>query len=106
MFYHYSQNNSGGVFCEPAGEVIVEADSRDEANDIAVEYGVYFNGCATGYDCSCCGDRWYEPWEDEGTDKPEIYGEDPRKNDFYSGIERDGIVNCMIIYKNGLIEKF
>ena len=71
-FYTYSQNNSGGFFCEPAKYVIVEADSQDEANEIAQEHGVYFNGCATGVDCSCCGDRWYPCWED-ATDEPMIY---------------------------------
>jgi len=23
---------------------------------------IYFDGVEKGYDCECCGDRWYEPW--------------------------------------------
>ncbi|WP_339273797.1 hypothetical protein MKY59_21630 [Paenibacillus sp. FSL W8-0426] len=78
MFYTFSQNNSGGSFkrddhvCE---YVIVEADSAKDANTKAEEVGIYFNGCDDGTDCSCCGDRWYEQWNDsDGTELPSIYG--------------------------------
>lgn len=73
-FYTYSQNNSGGTFCNPAKYVIVEAPSAHVANAIAEDNGLYFNGCQTGQDCPCCGDRWYKAWEDDATDEPEIYG--------------------------------
>jgi hypothetical protein len=78
MFYTFSQNNSGGTFdvnnrvCE---YVIVEADSAKDANERAENVGVYFNGCDTGADCECCGDRWYEQWdESDGKEVPSIYG--------------------------------
>ncbi|WP_427050423.1 DUF7296 family protein [Paenibacillus sp. TC-CSREp1] len=78
MFYTFSQNNSGGFFdvdnrvCE---YVIVEADSAQEANERAEGVGIYFNGCDTGDDCECCGDRWYAQWDDtDGNAVPSIYG--------------------------------
>lgn len=59
MFYHYRQNNSGGYFLEPAIHVFIQADSVWQADVIAEENGLYFNGCEVGRDCPCCGDRWY-----------------------------------------------
>lgn len=65
-FYHYDQNNSGGSFyidkdvCE---NVYIEANNANDANEIAQEKGIYFDGCAEGRDCNCCGDRWSEAWE-------------------------------------------
>ena len=79
-FFTYDQNNSGGFFCEPAHHVIVEADDAEQADRIAEEHGVYFDGCMTGNDCSCCGDRWtsqHYGFEDS-SDEPQIYGEDPK----------------------------
>jgi hypothetical protein len=61
-FYSFRQNNSGGFFKELENgmfHLIVEADSEEEANEIAQENGVYFDGCKEGLDCECCGDRWY-----------------------------------------------
>lgn len=75
-FYTFHQNNSGGVFEGPARNVIVEATSPEEANRIAQNHDVYFDGCDKGWDCSCCGDRWYPQWScDEGTDVPCHYDE-------------------------------
>lgn len=78
-FFHYSQNNSGGGFdYEPdtgiSCNVIIEAESSSEANDRARRIGMYFDGVPKGYDCGCCGDRWYETWRDEGDTEPMIYG--------------------------------
>jgi hypothetical protein len=73
MFYTYRQNNSGGYFVGPT-TVIVEADNADEANQIAEANDLYFDGCSTGDDCSCCGDRWHRQYSDDGTLQPEIYG--------------------------------
>lgn len=77
MFFTYNQNNSGGSF-DGAHYIIIEADSAQSANKFAENYTpIYFNGCDSGRDCSCCGDRWYAAWrDDEGTKKPEIYGHD------------------------------
>lgn len=81
MFFHFSQNNSGGSFSYsyPDGithHVIIEADSADKANKKAEDIGLYFGGCNLGYDCDCCGDRWYEQYSDkDGTPEPAIYGQ-------------------------------
>ncbi len=59
MIYSFRQNNSGGYYCQPAKHIIVK-DARDSehATEIAMAAGMYFNGVASGSDCSCCGDRW------------------------------------------------
>lgn len=83
-FYAYRQNNSGGGFDfnEAVGittNVIIEADDARHANYLAERIGLYFDGVETGRDCDCCGDRWYRAGEwsdDEGTERPEMYGED------------------------------
>jgi hypothetical protein len=79
MFFTYRQNNSGGRFIG-AKYVIVEAESAKEADEIAEENDVYFDGVSDGYDCGCCGDRWSRQWED-GTEKPEICGEEAIENE-------------------------
>lgn len=62
-FYTYRQNNSGGSFAfdDKRGisvDVVIEAGSESEARNKAQAIGIYFDGCSTGQDCSCCGDRW------------------------------------------------
>ena len=74
-FYTFSQNNSGGFFTGPAEYVIIEAQDAQDANRRAEEAGLYFNGCESGSDCPCCGDRWSEQWSDDyGDAEPMIYG--------------------------------
>ena len=63
-FYEFSQNNSGGSFITDNNlchRLLIEATTYEGAIKKAKEMGVYFDGCETGQDCSCCGDRWYEP---------------------------------------------
>ena len=58
MYYHYRQNNSGGSFIvnsDVTVNVIIEADSADDANEKAKDIGIYFNGVDEGIDCPCCG---------------------------------------------------
>ncbi len=72
MFFNYSQNNSGGFFHKDMGyHFIVEAESNLQADAIAQDHGVYFNGCDKNIDCPCCGDRWHPA--DEGTSTPVVY---------------------------------
>lgn len=74
-FYTFSQNNSGGGWIKDNNldqEVIIEAQNLDEAINKAMNLGIYFNGVEKGLDCDCCGDRWYEPYLEEGTDEPKI----------------------------------
>ena len=76
-WYRYHQNNSGGSHeYDPSRgtsvDVYIEADSADEANERAREIGLYFDGVDDGWDCDCCGDRWYEETypEDDGFEPP------------------------------------
>jgi hypothetical protein len=74
MFYTFVQNNSGGNFFGPH-YVIIEANSAEEANNIAEsEASIYFHGCEDGRDCTCCGDRWHPVNAEDGTESPQIYG--------------------------------
>lgn len=78
-FFEFSQNNSGGSFVIDVmsgigHHVIIEAVDVDHANSIAESIGIYFDGCANGIDCDCCGDRWY-PAYGEGDDVPSSYGQ-------------------------------
>lgn len=57
-YYEMHQNNSGGGFDERLGySLFIQADSAQEANALAIEQGVYFNGVRDGFDCPCCGNR-------------------------------------------------
>ena len=76
MWYEYSQNNSGGSFViRPqfgiGPRVWIEAASPEEADERALNLGIYFNGVEDGHDCDCCGDRWYPQWDD-GEEYPAI----------------------------------
>jgi hypothetical protein len=76
MFYEFDQNNTGGTWVadEDLGyKVFIEADGESAAIDKAESIGIYFDGCRTGNDCPCCGDRWHEPWG-VGEDSPTYYG--------------------------------
>lgn len=108
MFFTFSQNNSFGVFHGPAQYVIIEADSADEANYLAVEmYDIYFDGCESGQDCSCCGDRWSPVWDGDREVIPSVYGESVenyvRERKKYSS---DGPSLVVIYYKNGEKKEF
>jgi len=93
MFYTYRQNNSGGAFdIDPERSlsvfVIIEADTPEQADTIAESKGIYFDGCSTGQDCECCGDRWHFASEYNSADVPSLYGEDVTSPDYasrYSG---------------------
>ena len=58
--YVFEQNNNHGWYFEPAQVVLVLAKSAEEANEIATEHGVYFDGIKSGKDCQCC---YYDRWE-------------------------------------------
>lgn len=67
-FFLYAQNNSGGkmIIDDEAGigpNVWIEAKNSSHANVMADIIGIYFNGCNSGIDCSCCGDRWAPAYE-------------------------------------------
>jgi hypothetical protein len=80
MFYFFRQNNSGGSFDYDYEDgigrfVIIEALNSMVANKIAESIGLYFNGVENDQDCPCCGDRWYEVDDSDGTETPKFYGE-------------------------------
>jgi hypothetical protein len=61
-FYEFTQNNTGGSFdCNDrlCRRLIIEANNEEQAIEKAESLGCYWNGVEEGYDCSCCGDRWY-----------------------------------------------
>jgi len=65
-FYEFTQNNSGGSWVTDehlAHRVVIEANNEEEAMEKAQSLGVYFDGCSSGQDCGCCGDRWNRPHE-------------------------------------------
>ena len=102
MFYHYSQNNSGGSFDidKERGitvSVYVEADTPEQADSRAEFIGLYFSGVAEGRDCDCCGDRWYEASSWDKTALEEI----PVASDNMWSTAGEGIV---IHYKDGRVE--
>ena len=70
-FYEFRQNNSGGSFDvddDVCKWMFIEANDCEQANKIAQDLGVYFDGCDSGLDCDCCGDRWYEATESDYID--------------------------------------
>lgn len=78
-WYQFDQNNSGGSFevdemlCH---RLFIEAPNLESAIDHAESLGVYFDGVDKGWDCECCGDRWYKPWSDEGMEFPLTCGQE------------------------------
>ena len=78
-FFEFHQNNTGGSFIindEVSHIVVIEAVNADHANETAKYVaGIYFNGCEDGSDCPCCGDRWYEVFDGDGSDTPMVYGQ-------------------------------
>ena len=105
MFYTYSQNNSGGSFIGPH-HVIVEADSARQANSIAQDHDVYFDGVEFGDDCECCGDRWIPIEKDsEGTQSPMIFGDTDIQqtlNEYRTSDSRSAIV----VYLDGSVDYY
>lgn len=76
MFYKFDQNNSGGSFDynkNISAQVIIEAKNSKEADRKAKEIGIYFNGVEDGFDCECCGDRWYGCTEHKTLDDASKY---------------------------------
>lgn len=75
-FFRYSQNNSGGSFVPPYHHIVIEAPQYRSANALAEETGlIYFDGCDSGLDCECCGDRWHRASSYDADPEPMIYSE-------------------------------
>jgi hypothetical protein len=105
-FFTYDQNNSGGSFRVDeyvAHTVIIEAVDAEAADSKARDIGIYFNGCDKGYDCECCGDRWY-PAYGEGDESPNIYGEDPEV--YGEKFAKTGEPYCHVYYADGIVKTY
>jgi len=108
VFFHYPQNNSYGIFDIDhkkgiAEEVIIEAATPEEADEIAKKIGLYFDGVdyeceENGRDCPCCGDRWVRTGR--GSDTPQIDGTPPESTKKIEGLREQ----CYIHYLDGRIE--
>ena len=85
-FYTFNQNNSGGEY-HGVKNIIIEADSAEQANNLSFQHGIYFDGCDRGIDCSCCGDRWSPVRESDGRQKPRV------SSVIYEGSEQDIVKN-------------
>ena len=106
LYYTYRQNNSGGRFItddEVCGFVVIQAHDEKDADRRAQNIGIYFNGVDAGWDCSCCGDRWDEAWED-GTEQPELYGKTPE--DYNDAFTKKGEVFCRVYYIDGSVTEY
>lgn len=106
-FYTFVQNNSGGFFDNNESRglakfVIVEAGSAEHANRRALRIGLYFDGGANGEDCNCCGDRWYEVSESDGSDVPLIYDTPPAEFQFSRlSLVQEGECFCFVHHLDG-----
>lgn len=81
-FYTFDQGNPSGYFINDdkvAEYVIIHACTAQEANDIAEDLGIYFDGIRKKVDCECCNDRWYRVTEMDGRDTIEITNEMKKK---------------------------
>ena len=111
-FFTFSQNNSGGVFADPAQYVIVQADDAFHANVIAVTIGLYFHGVSKGRDCDCCGDRWHTCCDTDGDDTPQIYGKDVAdfkpsgSRSIFRSLSNSDTQLAVVYYKNGDVQNF
>lgn len=59
-FWHFDQNNSGGIFDYDPGagishHLLIEAATEQEAKDY---FRDIVSSYTASYDCNCCGDRW------------------------------------------------
>ena len=88
-YFKFRQNNSFGVF-RGTPLVFVQADNAADANRIAQDHGVYFNGVADGIDCDCCGDRWYPVHDDDAQDAPTATSYNMAHDDFITVTYADG----------------
>ena len=107
MFYTFNQNNSGGFFVftdELAHFVIIEAKTAASANKKAKSIGIYFDGCDSGEDCRCCGDRWYPADKSDGEKTPMIYARSPAE--YECAWTPNGKPKCIVYYADGKVKRF
>jgi len=91
-WFRYGPNNPSGVFRGPAINVYIQAHNADVSNEIAENNDLYFDGCADGIDCSCCGDRWRTRDNDDGMEGELIISEEDYKYNWGDGIPKVMVV--------------
>lgn len=107
MFYHISQNSSGGSFDFDLDRgithhVVIEASSVEEAISRAESMGLYWDGVQDGVDCPCCGDRWYPPHDGDGEEFPHHHGTPVSEPALLPWMEAGR--ECAVHYLDGRIE--
>lgn len=102
LYYHYRQNNTRGYFKAPAINVYVEAETFESANRIFETLeGCYFDP-AFGFDCDCCGCRWYPAGAHDSYSESEMREQINNCNTIQWLDE--GFARAMIRHNNGTIE--
>lgn len=110
MWFAYFQNNSGGVYREPAMRVVVEADSEEDALKVAKAAGVN----ERAKHCPCCGLRWHCTADNEWENKPTLEDlfffwsaiPDPeRRKRLSERAAREGTLLVLYVHKDGTREE-
>ena len=100
-FFTFPQNNSGGYFVtdEKNGVgiyiIIEEVNAKSAWNKLNI-IGEEIKGFWSA--CSCCGDRWQHLYDDDGEEKPCIFGKEITEE-----YDRGG--DIFIHYFDGTIKK-
>jgi hypothetical protein len=109
-FFTYAQNNSGGAFHsneDVAPFVIIEAACAEEADRIAQEVGLYFDGKG---DCPCCGHRWFKALNAPGDDEPNVHAEYPSEyvdaGTYFSRTRGEDLWEVIVYYQDGSITRY
>lgn len=113
MFYEFNQNNSGGSFdvtdtlCH---RLLIQADNEKDAILVAESLGCYWNGCDSGTDCDCCGDRWSKDFIDEIPESDIKYDDIVFQNveqyaQHFANEYGWTTPDCRIFYKNGKVKE-
>ena len=108
MWFYFGQNNSGSFYKSPAIYIFVEADTAEQANEVAASIeGVYFDGVSDGIDCGCCGDRWSRAYPTDGYNTLEeaLSGNYFPSFSDYERAEKEGTTVLKIVFKrNNLMD--
>lgn len=92
--------------------MFIEAGDSSEANCIAQDLGVYFNGVDNDIDCLCCGDRWRSAWGSVELPMTWAWGNDTFVFDTveeyaaYMKKELYSSYTIRLFYKNGEVKTF
>lgn len=103
MFHTFVQNFDGRhkiINDDISIFTVIEGENLEDIINLAQNLGIYFDGVKNFQDCSCCGDRWERPKQEELTNLAEIEGQllsefyDPTFDSGYSD-KHDIVVHYM-----------